>query len=125
MLSFAHMRFTVPPGATEIAATGNLCLRPGQDGIVTTDAQFVIPPLGPATINMVPEPGTIALLACVPSRAAAARSGTEVPHGHPSVIDLRGATRSIEDLDVGLTWTRAPPWAGGLLPCRSSRSSTC
>ncbi len=58
--TFAHMTFTVIGYFT----TGNLFYRPGIDGIVTTASDFVLAPLGPASLSpVVPEPGTIALLA--------------------------------------------------------------
>lgn len=52
--------------------TGNLFYWGGRDVIVTTSADLVHPPLGPASITMVPEPATIGLLAlglgALPSR---------------------------------------------------------
>ncbi len=57
--TFAHMTFT----AVGVGTTGALFYRPGIDGIVDTSSNFVLAPLGPASITVVPEPGTIALVA--------------------------------------------------------------
>ncbi len=57
--TFADMTFTIQSGT---GTTGTLFLRAGIDGIVTTNSDFVIPTLGAATIQVIPEPGTIALM---------------------------------------------------------------
>lgn len=57
--TFAHITFTAIGAGT----TGAIAYRPGLDGIVDTSANFFIPTTVSASISVVPEPGTIALVA--------------------------------------------------------------
>lgn len=56
--TFAQITFTAIGAGT----TGSLVYRPGLDGVAASDGSFETPPLVGASITVVPEPGTIALV---------------------------------------------------------------